>query len=68
MSPTPKPPNNPSGGAQTPAGKKRLDTQIHRRKKAPPVLPLEAEWDEASSSRSADLKMPPDRMSRGGSS
>ncbi len=68
MSPTPKRPNDPPGGAPTQTGKKRLDTQIHRRKKAPPVPPLEAEWDESSSSRSTDLKMPPDRMNRGGSS
>ncbi|MBI5855165.1 MAG: hypothetical protein HZB35_08065 [Nitrospirae bacterium] len=48
----------------SPGAKRRLETQISRRKKAPPVPSLEAEWDESSSQRSTDLKMPPDKMTR----
>jgi hypothetical protein len=55
---------DPPTGAPPPAAKRRLDTQISRRKKAPPVPPLEAEWDESFESRSTDLKMTPDKMKR----
>jgi hypothetical protein len=44
--------------------KRRIETQIHRRKKAKAVLPLEAEWD-ASSGRPPDrLRMPAEKMSK----
>jgi hypothetical protein len=40
----------------------RIETQIHRRKKARALSPLLAEWDARRSGKSTDLKMPADRM------
>jgi hypothetical protein len=62
MSPSEKRSTEHETGQRPGPVKKRLDTQIHRRKKAPPVPPLEAEWDDLSASRSTNLKMPPDKM------
>jgi hypothetical protein len=42
---------------------RRIETQIHRRKKAKATLPLESEWDEGSPTP-PDLKMPSDRLHR----
>lgn len=44
--------------------KRRIETQIHRRKKAKPVFPLEAEWDAESATPPTGLRMPPDKMSK----
>jgi hypothetical protein len=44
--------------------KRRIETQIHRRKKARAVLPLEAEWNE-DSENPAHLKMSRDHMGTG---
>ena len=44
--------------------KRRIETQIHRRKKAKAVLPLEAEWN-ADSNNPAHLKLSPDHMETG---
>lgn len=44
--------------------KRRIETQIHRRKKAKAVPPLEAEWDIESGSSSPDLRMPSDKMKK----
>jgi hypothetical protein len=41
--------------------RRRIETQIHRRKKAKAVFPLEAEWN-ADSENPAHLKMSPDHM------
>ncbi|MGH7167875.1 MAG: hypothetical protein ACREII_05025 [Nitrospiraceae bacterium] len=41
--------------------KRRIETQIHRRKKAKPVFPLEAEWDADSASPPTGLRMPSDK-------
>lgn len=40
----------------------RIETQIHRRKKAKALSPLLAEWEMRRSGKSTDLKMPADRM------
>ncbi|OLB03403.1 MAG: hypothetical protein E6K61_03710 [Nitrospirae bacterium] len=42
--------------------KRRIETQIHRRKKAKPVFPLEAEWDADSATPPTGLRMPSDKM------
>jgi hypothetical protein len=52
---------------QVPPGgepKRRIETQIHRRKKAKAVPPLEAEWDVQSGSPPSDLRMPSDKMKK----
>ncbi len=54
--PQPSAPRSPE-----PAGR-RLDTQIHRRKKAKAIPPLEAEWEADSRLPPKNLKMPADRM------
>lgn len=43
--------------------KRRIETQIHRRKKAKAVPPMEAEWNEDSQSP-PHLKMPADQMDK----
>jgi len=42
--------------------KRRIETQIHRRKKAKAVFPLEAEWDARSNQPPVGLRMPSDKM------
>ncbi len=42
--------------------KRRIETQIHRRKKAKAVFPLEAEWDVRSNRLPVGLRMPSDKM------
>ena len=42
--------------------KRRIETQIHRRKKAKAVFPLEAEWDARSNRLPVGLRMPSDKM------
>jgi len=56
----------PPGGQASPPGgrKRRIETQIHRRKKAKAVPPLEAEWEVESNRRSSDLRMPSDKMKK----
>jgi hypothetical protein len=44
--------------------KRRIETQIHRRKKAKAVPPLEAEWDVDQGNAPSGLKMPSDKMKR----
>lgn len=44
--------------------KRRIETQIHRRKKAKAVPPLEAEWDMASGTPPTGLRTPPEKMQR----
>ncbi|GKS56607.1 hypothetical protein YTPLAS18_01340 [Nitrospira sp.] len=43
---------------------RRLDTQIHRRKKGKPIPPLEAEWDEVDATGPPNLRTPPSHMRR----
>lgn len=55
----------PSGQASPPGGRKRrIETQIHRRRKAKAVPPLEAEWDVESNQPSSHLRMPSDKMKK----
>ena len=44
--------------------KRRIETQIHRRKKVKAVLPLEAEWDARSNRPPVGLRMPSDKMNK----
>ena len=41
---------------------RRIETQIHRRKKAKALSPLTAEWDVRRPDNPAKLRMPADRM------
>lgn len=50
-----------SSGSRRP---RRIETQIHRRKKAKAVLPLEAEWTVGSGQAPPALRMPPENMSK----
>ncbi|MFQ5991788.1 MAG: hypothetical protein ACE5NA_05060 [Nitrospiraceae bacterium] len=43
---------------------RRIDTQIHRRKKAKAVPPLQAEWDVTEETPPTKLRMPSENMSR----
>lgn len=43
---------------------RRIETQIHRRKKAKAVFPLEAEWTVGSGQAPAALRMPPENMNK----
>ncbi|MEY4704610.1 MAG: hypothetical protein RL042_806 [Nitrospirota bacterium] len=40
----------------------RIETQIHRRKKAKALSALESEWDQIGQAPPAHLRMPSDRM------
>ena len=40
----------------------RIETQIHRRKKAKAFSALEPEWDSVDQALPSHLRMPPDRM------
>ncbi len=40
----------------------RIETQIHRRKKAKAFSALEPEWDQVDHMRPSHLRMPSDRM------
>jgi hypothetical protein len=44
------------------ASRRRIETQIHRRKKAPPVAPLQAEWDQTDGDRPTRLRTPSEKM------
>ncbi len=41
---------------------RRIETQIHRRKKAKALSPLTAEWDARDPDSPAKLRMPANRM------
>lgn len=43
---------------------RRIETQIHRRKKAKAVFPLEVEWEVGSLGPPSSLRMPSDRMNK----
>jgi len=53
-------PGPPRGEALT----RRIETQIHRRKKGKAVLPLEVEWEVGSLGPPSNLRMPADRMNK----
>jgi hypothetical protein len=44
-------------------GRPRIETQIHRRKKAKAFSALEPEWDQIDQVPPSHLRMPSDRMS-----
>lgn len=44
--------------------RRRIETQIHRRKKAKAVPPLEAEWNEESPGLPANLRTSSDKMEK----
>jgi hypothetical protein len=52
----------PSRGAQR-QDRPRIETQIHRRKKAKAFSALEPEWDQIDHVSSSHLRMPSGRMS-----
>ena len=54
--------SKPTQNIDTSSRKPRIETQIHRRKKAKAVLPLEAEWDADSGTPPSGLRTPSDRM------
>ena len=52
------------GAARCEAANRRIETQIHRRKKARAVLPLEVEWEVGSLGPPSSLRMPSGRMNK----
>jgi hypothetical protein len=55
----------PGGESAQPRGPKpRIETQIHRRKKARKIPPLESEWDDEQGKPPPHLRMPPGNMDR----
>jgi hypothetical protein len=44
--------------------RRRIETQIHRRKKAPAVPPLQSEWDQSEGRPPERLRMPSEKMSK----
>lgn len=65
--------SQPPGGAPKasrskrvlPGPRKRIDTQIHRRRAAPATPPLESEWEAATGEPPVGLRTPQDRMKPG---
>jgi hypothetical protein len=53
-----RPDDTPAPGARP----RRIETQIHRRKKAKALSPLTAEWDLRHPDAPAKLRMPADHM------
>ncbi len=45
-----------------PGPRKRIDTQIHRRRTIAATPPLESEWDAETGERSTGLRTPTDQM------
>jgi hypothetical protein len=56
------PDKSPTRNAQL-QGRSRIETQIHRRKKAKAFSALEPEWDQIDQVSPSHLRMPSDRMS-----
>ncbi len=56
------PDKSPASDAQR-QGRPRIETQIHRRKKAKAFSALEPEWDQIDQLSPSHLRMPSDRMS-----
>jgi hypothetical protein len=55
-----RPDGTPASGGRPP----RIETQIHRRKKAKALPPLTAEWDARHPNAPPKLRMPPNRMKK----
>lgn len=56
-----RPDQSPTCDAQD-QDRHRIETQIHRRKKAKAFSALEPEWDSIDQALPSHLRMPPDRM------
>lgn len=56
-----RPDQSPTWDAQG-QDRHRIETQIHRRKKAKAFSALEPEWDSIDQALPSHLRMPPDRM------
>ena len=56
-----RPDQTPASNAQR-QDRHRIETQIHRRKKAKAFSTLEPEWDSVDQALPSHLRMPPDRM------
>jgi hypothetical protein len=56
----PRPGGTPAPGGRPP----RIETQIHRRKKAKALSPLTAEWDARRPDAPPKLRMPSSRMKK----
>jgi len=54
--------SRPGGTPHPDARPPRIETQIHRRKKAKALSPLTAEWDASRPDSPAKLRMPSNRM------
>lgn len=48
----------------TPGPRKRIETQIHRRRKVKASFPLEAEWDAQSGKAPEGLRTPEHKMKK----
>jgi len=57
-------PPRPDGMPPPDARPPRIETQIHRRKKAKALSPLTAEWDARRPDAPAKLRMPSSRMKK----
>jgi len=60
--PKPKDMRSPEDGNRQPS--RRIETQIHRRRKAKAVFPLQSEWEIGAGSAS-ELRMPSNKMRKG---
>jgi hypothetical protein len=56
------PPDQPPTCDAQGQNRHRIETQIHRRKKAKAFSALEPEWDSVDQALPSHLRMPPDRM------
>lgn len=54
--------SRPDGAPGSEGRPARIETQIHRRKKAKALSPLTAEWDARDPDSPAKLRMPANRM------
>lgn len=54
----------PQQSTDSPAPKKRINTQIHRRSKAKAVYPLSDEWEDTSTLPPKQLRMPSTNMKK----
>ena len=63
MTEEPRPPGLGQPSQSSPK-RRRIETQIHRRKKAKKVFPLESEWDADAGPPPERLRMPAEKMGR----
>lgn len=53
-----------SPSVETSLARRRIETQVHRRKTAKAVPPFEAEWNEESPGPPVNLRTPSDKMEK----